>query len=79
MKFTRKTVETMSIDQQIQACENIIQELEQLKRSQVTGESKKVSLTGPNIPSLKIDQIEKNLDDNYRQMTLLKIRRMMGY
>ena len=69
----------MSIDQQIQACENKIQELEQMKRSFAAGEPSWNHFDSTNKNSLHIDQIEKNLDENYKQMTLLKIRRMMGY
>ncbi len=70
----------MSIDQQIQNFENKILQLEQLKRSyhlRTSGwdnDNESLAAGGQ-----QIDEIERNLDESYREITILKIRRMMGF
>lgn len=63
----------MSIDQQIQQCEEKITDLENWKRARVMGELEQQQMQ-PYNGNLEID-----LDKEYEQIALLKIRRMMGY
>ena len=63
----------MSIDQQIQECEEKITNLENWKRSSVKGESDSQQLQHYE------GNLESDLDREYEQIALLKIRRMMGY
>ena len=53
----------MNIDQQILDCEKKIAMLEEFRR---TGDA-------------DTSQLERNLDEHYEQIALLKIRKMMGY
>lgn len=71
-KRTGKSKE-MSIDQQIQECEERIADLENWKRAMAMGEfnQQKVQHYEGNL--------ERDLDQAYEHVTLLKIRRMMGY
>ena len=71
-KRTGKTKE-MSIDQQIQQCEEKIANLENWKRARALGE--------PDQQQMEDYQgnLENDLDREYEQIALLKIRRMMGY
>lgn len=69
----------MSIEQQIQACENQITRLEQLKRA-ATGEYENhFQNIDDQITDVQLSRIKKDLDESYQQMAILKIRRMMGY
>jgi len=69
----------MSIDQQIQAFENRILQLEQLKRNyHLHTFSWHTDKESPNSSGQQIDEIEKKLEESYREITILKIRRMMG-
>jgi hypothetical protein len=80
MEKDAKKINNMNIDQQIQAFENKIFHLEQMKQSwhlRSAGPDQNVSQ--PNVGSQYIDEIEKNLDESYREITILKIRKMMGY
>ena len=63
----------MSIDQQIQQCEERIANLENWKRAQAFG--------GTAQPGKKQYEgnLEMDLDEAYEHIALLKIRRMMGY
>ncbi len=63
----------MSIDQQIQQCEEKIADLENWKRARAMGELEQQQMQ-PYYGNLEID-----LDKEYEQIALLKIRRMMGY
>ena len=71
-KKTGKSRE-MSIDQQIQQCEEKIANLENWKRARALGE------LDPKEMKLYNDNLESDLDREYEQIALLKIRRMMGY
>ena len=63
----------MSIDQQIQQCEEKIADLENWKRSMALGEPEQQQMQQYN------GNVESDLDREYEQIALLKIRRMMGY
>lgn len=63
----------MSIEQQIQQCEERITDLENWKRARAMGE-----LEQQQIPPYN-GNLESELDKEYEQIALLKIRRMMGY
>lgn len=63
----------MSIDQQIQQCEEKIANLENWKRASVLGEVDQQQLHNYN------GNLDSDLDKEYEQVALLKIRRMMGY
>ena len=79
--MSRKTSKqkTMSIDQQIQACEEHITRLEQMRRNVTAGDAQQKEHSDQNILELQLTRINKDLDDSYQQMAILKIRRMMGY
>ena len=70
----------MILDKQIDACEQRISQLQQLKRSWQL-QSSEHSIPGDNASDdyQNLEQVEKGLDENYKQIALLKIRRMMGY
>jgi len=63
----------MSIDQQIQQCEEKIADLENWKRASVLGELDQQQIQNYH------GNLERDLDREYEQIALLKIRRMMGY
>jgi hypothetical protein len=63
----------MSIDQQIQQCEEKIADLENWKRARAMGE------LGQQQMQHYSGNLESELDKEYEQIALLKIRRMMGY
>jgi hypothetical protein len=63
----------MSIDQQIQQCEEKIANLENWKRATALGELKQQQMRHYS------GNLESDLDKEYDQIALLKIRRMMGY
>jgi hypothetical protein len=63
----------MSIDQQIQQCEQKIADLENWKRARALGELDQQQIQEYN------GHLEHDLDKEYEQVTLLKIRKMMGY
>ncbi len=71
-KRTRKKKE-MSIDQQIQQCEEKIADLENWKRARALGEPDQQQMQN------YTGNLEGDLDKEYEQIALLKIRRMMGY
>jgi hypothetical protein len=80
MEKDPEKTQNMNIDQQIQAFENKIFQLEQMKQSwhlHLAGLDHNID--GLNTGSPNIDQIEKNIDESYREITILKIRKMMGY
>jgi hypothetical protein len=71
----RKTGKTkeMSIDQQIQQCEEKIANLENWKRASALGEVDQQQMMNYK------GNLDRDLDKEYEQIALLKIRRMMGY
>jgi outer membrane biogenesis lipoprotein LolB len=71
-KKTRESKE-MSIDQQIQQCEEKIAHLENWKRARALGEPDQQPRQ--DYPG----NLEWDLDKEYEQIALLKIRRMMGF
>ena len=80
MKFGRKIKKDMNLDQQIQACESRISQLEQLKHSwHLSTSNDHPSGNAASTGQPDLEHIEQSLDENYRQIALLKIRRMMGY
>jgi len=80
MKFKQKNKDNMILDQQIEACEKRISQLQQLKHSWQL-QSSDHSLPGENASFgyHNLEEVERSLDESYRQIALLKIRRMMGY
>ena len=71
-KKTEKKRE-MSIDQQIQQCEEKIADMENWKRAAAIGDLDQHRV-------MDFDgNLERDLDKEYEQVALLKIRRMMGY
>ncbi|KPL12761.1 MAG: hypothetical protein AMS23_02025 [Bacteroides sp. SM1_62] len=71
-KKTGKSKE-MSIDQQIQQCEEKITVLENWKRARALGQLDQQQMQNYE------GNLERDLDKEYEHITLLKIRRMMGY
>jgi hypothetical protein len=71
----RKTGKTkeMNIDQQIQQCEEKIANLENWKRASALGETDQQQMVNYK------GNLDSDLDREYEQIALLKIRRMMGY
>ena len=63
----------MSIDQQIQQCEEKIADLENWKRASAIGAMDQQQIQNYN------GNLERDLDKEYEHIALLKIRRMMGY
>lgn len=80
MKKDPEKTQNMNIDQQIQSFENKIFHLEQMKQSwHLRSAGLDHNMNKLNTGCQNIDQIEKNLDESYREITILKIRKMMGY
>ncbi len=69
----------MSIEQQIQACEHQISRLEQLKHTIAGNAESRLQKADDKIIDVQLSRINKDLDESYQQMAILKIRRMMGY
>ena len=69
----------MSIEQQIQACEDHITRLEHMKRNMVTSGFNTDQSIDDRIFNLEMSRINKDLDDYYQQVSILKIRYMMGF
>ena len=63
----------MSIDRQIRQCEEKIAHLEDWKRAIVRDELDQRQILDDG------GKVEKDLDREYEQIALLKIRKMMGY
>ena len=63
----------MSIDQQIQQCEEKIAHLENWKRARALDEVDQQQMQNYQ------GNLDTDLDREYEQIALLKIRRMMGY
>ena len=60
----------MSLKQLIQDCEDNINRLEQMKM---------IRYNGDQISDNQLSLINKDIEESYQQMAILKIRRMMGY
>lgn len=69
----------MSLEQQIQIYEDRIMQLEQMRRTLLSQNGnfsgKKDSETSENY----LGRINVDLDENYQQIAILKIRKMMGF
>jgi pantothenate kinase-related protein Tda10 len=75
----QKKIKDMSLDQQIKIYEDRINQLEQMKRTLIT---KTGNLPGENDFDLSgnyLSRINVDLDENYQHITILKIRKMMGF
>ena len=60
----------MSLEQLIQDCEDHINRLEQMKM---------IRYNGDHMSDNQLSLINKDIEESYQQMAILKIRRMMGY
>lgn len=69
----------MSLDQQIQACEDKINQLEQMKRNLVSDSNDLQVDKNPSGSESYLNRINVDLDKNYQHIAVLKIRRMMGF
>jgi hypothetical protein len=69
----------MSLDQQIQACEDRINQLEQMKRQLASDTGSLQTDNNRSTPESYINRINIDLDENYQHYAVLKIRRMMGF
>jgi hypothetical protein len=69
----------MSIDQQIKIYADRITQLEQMKRTLSLKNGNFSEKSGSEISENYLSRINVDLDENYQQMTILKIRKMMGF
>jgi hypothetical protein len=69
----------MSLDQQIQACEDRINQLEQMKRNLVSDLDNLQTNTNNSTSESYLNRINVDLDENYQHIAVLKIRRMMDF
>jgi hypothetical protein len=69
----------MSIDQQIEMYEERITRLEEVKRSLLSGVRNLSGATDSQMSDHYLSRINMDLDKNYEHMTILKIRKMMGF
>jgi hypothetical protein len=69
----------MSIDQQIKIYEDRITQLEQMKRTLLLKNGNFSEKSGSEMSENHLSRINVDLDENYQQMTILKIRKMMGF
>jgi len=69
----------MSLDQQIQACEDRISQLEQTKRMMVTNFNDLRIEQNQSKSESDLNRIDADLDESYQHYAILKIRRMMGF
>ena len=79
MRKRRKKYDKMSLDQQIQACEDRINQLEQMKRNLVSDSDNVQTNTNNSTPESYLNRINIDLDENYQHIAVLKIRRMMDF
>jgi hypothetical protein len=79
MRKRRKKYNKMSLDQQIQACEDRINQLEQMKRQLASDTGSLQTDNNRSTPESYINRINIDLDENYQHYAVLKIRRMMGF
>jgi hypothetical protein len=75
----KNRIKDMSLDQQIKIYEDRIACLEQMKRNMLSNNlsypGEKESAKSENY----LSRINVDLDKNYQQITILKIRKMMGF
>ena len=69
----------MSIDQQIQMYEERITRLEELKRNLLSGIRNLSGTRESEMSENYLSRINVDLDENYQHITILKIRKMMGF
>lgn len=69
----------MSLDQQIKIYEDRITHLEQMKRTLLTQTVNSTEQRDSNLSENYISRINVDLDENYQHITILKIRKMMGF
>ncbi|KPK85879.1 MAG: hypothetical protein AMS27_06385 [Bacteroides sp. SM23_62_1] len=69
----------MSIEQQIQACEDRINRLEQMKQKFISELANHQSDNNQSGEESYLNRINIDLDENYQHYAVLKIRRMMGF
>lgn len=79
MRKRRKKYTKMSLDQQIQACEDRINQLEQMKRNLVSDSDNVQTNTNNSTSESYLNRINVDLDENYQHIAVLKIRRMMDF
>ncbi len=79
MRKRRKKYKDMNLDQQIQACEDRISQLEQMKRTMVTKSGDLQTEHNKSTSDPDINRINADLDEHYQHYTVLKIRRMMDF
>ena len=69
----------MSIDQQIKMYEERITRLEELKRNLLSGIRNLSGTRESEMSENYLSRINVDLDENYQHITILKIRKMMGF
>ena len=69
----------MSIDQQIKMYEERITRLEEIKRNLLSGIRNLSGTKDSEMSENYISRINVDLDENYQHITILKIRKMMGF
>jgi len=69
----------MSIDQQIQMYEERITRLEEVKRNLLSGIRNLSGTRESEMSENYLSRINVDLDENYQHITILKIRKMMGF
>jgi molybdenum cofactor biosynthesis enzyme MoaA len=69
----------MSFDQQIKIYEERIRQLEELKRTLLSKSGYFSVKNNTEVSENYLSRINVDLDENYQHMTILKIRKMMGF
>jgi hypothetical protein len=69
----------MSTDQQIKIYEDRIMQLEQMKKTLLLKNGHFFEKDGSEKSENDLSRINLDLDKNYQQVTILKIRKMMGF
>jgi|OpeIllAssembly_1097287.scaffolds.fasta_scaffold464102_1 hypothetical protein len=69
----------MSLDQQIKIYEDRITHLEQMKRTLIMKPGNSFETSDFNSSENNISRINLDLDENYKHVAILKIRKMMGF
>jgi len=69
----------MNLDQQIQACEDRINQLEQMKRNLASNTDNIQTDNNQSVSESDLNRIIVDLDEKYHHYAVLKIRRMMGF
>lgn len=69
----------MSFDQQIKIYEDRITQLEEMKRALLSKSGYFPGKNDTEISENYLSRINVDLDENYQHVTILKIRKMMGF